>query len=414
MTSANPLATPATTASRTAPMAAAQPAPNQQQPQPQPPPQQQQQQPPSQPHQQPQQQQQQQQPPQQPPQQPHRQHSSTETAPNGVCPGHAHDNTRPAPAPPGNPPQFARKSKGKKHPGMDSNEGLKLVAARISQLELDAAGEKDQEAEIEREVKKANRELHTQTSKMNDMQKIDHLHKRCSDLLAEMKRHERESIKNKKRGDQLQKEKDASRNELSKQTTLKDKLEKLCREIQRENNKLKNENKTLSDNQIRNQNSWDEKYSTLLQKLDDYQEEKDNPRKEVVDMELDELFVPPLYSLADWSVELVSLTLTIFRFKQKFKSLIDQYELREIHFNSLMRTKELEVQYHLARYEKEKKAAESESGRSRQLNAQVQTFSKTETELRQQLNVYVDKFKQVMLHLFTDATILGVLTPNAG
>lgn len=75
--------------------------------------------------------------------------------------------------------------------------------------------------------------------------------------------------------------------------------------------------------------------------------------------------------------------------------MIDQYELRELHFHSLMRTKELEVQYHLARYEKEKKAAEAENARSRQLNAQVQTFSKTETELRQQLNVYVDKFKQV-------------------
>jgi hypothetical protein len=64
-----------------------------------------------------------------------------------------------------------------------------------------------------------------------------------------------------------------------------------------------------------------------------------------------------------------------------------------------MRTKELEVQYHLARFEKEKKAAEAENARSRQLNAQVQTFSKTETELRQQLNVYVDKFKQVNFRL---------------
>lgn len=71
------------------------------------------------------------------------------------------------------------------------------------------------------------------------MQKIDHLHKRCSELLADMKRHERESIKNKKRGDQLQKEKDSSRNELSKTITLKEKLEKLCRELQKENNKLK-------------------------------------------------------------------------------------------------------------------------------------------------------------------------------
>lgn len=60
-----------------------------------------------------------------------------------------------------------------------------------------------------------------------------------------------------------------------------------------------------------------------------------------------------------------------------------------------MRTKEFEVQYNLARYEREKKSAEGETTRSRQLNSQVQTFSKTEAELRQQLNVYVDKFKQV-------------------
>ena len=74
---------------------------------------------------------------------------------------------------------------------------------------------------------------------MNDLQKIDHLTKRCADLLAEMKRLERESIKNKKRGDQLQKDKDNSRNELNKTTSLKEKLEKLCRELQKENNKLK-------------------------------------------------------------------------------------------------------------------------------------------------------------------------------
>jgi len=60
-----------------------------------------------------------------------------------------------------------------------------------------------------------------------------------------------------------------------------------------------------------------------------------------------------------------------------------------------MRTKELEVQYNLARFDREKQKAEAETARARQLNEQVQTFSKTETELRNQLNVYVDKFKQV-------------------
>lgn len=61
-----------------------------------------------------------------------------------------------------------------------------------------------------------------------------------------------------------------------------------------------------------------------------------------------------------------------------------------------MRTKECEVQYNLARYERERKAAENEQNRSRTLSTQVSTFSQTETELRSQLNIYVEKFKQVI------------------
>lgn len=63
--------------------------------------------------------------------------------------------------------------------------------------------------------------------------------RRSSELLADMRRLERENQKNKKRGDALQKERDASRTELSKTVGLKEKLEKLCRELQRDNNKMK-------------------------------------------------------------------------------------------------------------------------------------------------------------------------------
>lgn len=84
----------------------------------------------------------------------------------------------------------------------------------------------------------------------------------------------------------------------------------------------------------------------------------------------------------------------LHRFRQKFKSFIEQYELRELHFQSLMRTKECEVQYNLARFEQQRKLAENETARSRTLSAQVSTFSQTETELRSQLNIYVEKFKQ--------------------
>ena len=60
-----------------------------------------------------------------------------------------------------------------------------------------------------------------------------------------------------------------------------------------------------------------------------------------------------------------------------------------------MRSKELEVQFHMSRYERERKRAEGEGAKSRHLESKVQTFTKTEADLRSQLNVYVDKFKQV-------------------
>lgn len=69
--------------------------------------------------------------------------------------------------------------------------------------------------------------------------------------------------------------------------------------------------------------------------------------------------------------------------------------MRELHFSSLLRTKELEVQYNLGRYDQKRKQAEAEALRAKALHAQVSTFSQTETELRSQLNIYVEKFKQV-------------------
>ncbi|KAJ2982445.1 hypothetical protein NUW58_g6434 [Xylaria curta] len=263
---------------------------------------------------------------------------------------------RPAPAPTASMASNAahKKAKGKK--ALDSSEASKLVAARISQLEVDTAAEREQEAEIDREVRKANRELNHQMNKMNDMDKIDLLTKRSSELFANLKRLE---------------QKDSSRTDLSKQIGLKEKLEKLCRELQKENNKLKNEHRALNDSHDRLKSSSDERLKKVLETLENYQEEKDNPRKQVVYMKAEELF------------------------KNRFKSLIDQYELRELHFHSAMRTKEIEVQWNMARYEQQKKAVEAEGNRARQLNNQVLTFTKTETELRNQLNVYVEKFKQV-------------------
>ena len=71
------------------------------------------------------------------------------------------------------------------------------------------------------------------------LSRLEAVQKKYTELLADMKRLDRENLKSKKRADQVQKEKDQGRSELSKTVSMKEKLEKLCRELTRENKKMK-------------------------------------------------------------------------------------------------------------------------------------------------------------------------------
>jgi len=241
----------------------------------------------------------------------------------------------------------------------------------------------------DREVKKANRELQSQLSAMDpSINKIDTIQRKYSELLAEMKKTEREHIKSKKRGDQLQKEKDSQRSELTKANAVKDKLEKLSRELTRENKKLKEDFRDVKETAT---DKNEELHRRLEQMVDDVEEvvgDRRTPERSLEEMEQDKMYVPGR------DITVMQLTFSC-RFREKFKSMVEQYEMREIHFHSVLRTRELEIQYHIAQHEKLRKAQDAELSKSHQLTRQVSTFSQTENELRSQLNIYVEKFKQV-------------------
>ena len=94
--------------------------------------------------------------------------------------------------------------------------------------------------DLEREVKKATRDLTSLLTGMETpLSRLEAVQKKYTELLADMKRLDREHVKSKKRADQLQKDKDHGRSELSKTISMKEKLEKLCRELTRENKKMK-------------------------------------------------------------------------------------------------------------------------------------------------------------------------------
>ncbi|KKK23824.1 alpha-taxilin [Aspergillus rambellii] len=265
---------------------------------------------------------------------------------------------------------MSKKNKGKKV--ADPNETSKLLAAKISQLEQDAAGEKDQEAEIEREVKKATRDLNQLlTTIESPMTRLETVHKKYTELLADMKKLDRDYAKSKKRADQLQKDQDKGKSELNKTVTMKDKLEKLCRELTKENKKVKDENKKLEETEKKARLIVNERLDSLLYDIQDVMAAKGNPRSEKVDIDLDEAL------------------------RAKIKTIGEKFEMRELHYKALLRSKDAEIQCLTAKYEEQRRAAENEAARCRALSSQVSTFSHTESELRSQLNIYVEKFKQV-------------------
>lgn len=92
----------------------------------------------------------------------------------------------------------------------------------------------------EREVKRATRDLsNLLTGIETPLSRLEAVQNKYTELLGRMKRLDQENAKNKKRGDLFQKEKEAQRTELTKTVSMKEKLEKLCRELTKENKKVK-------------------------------------------------------------------------------------------------------------------------------------------------------------------------------
>lgn len=307
--------------------------------------------------------------------------SASETSLNNAPP--------PPPAPAAAPAPANSKKKGKKGAN-DATDAHSQLLQKIHQLEADTQTSTLEQQEIEAEVKKANRDL---TNLLNTMDssnnRMDAVQKKYSDLLGEMKRVEREHQKAKKRGDQLQKDKDAANGDVRRERGLKEKLEKLSRELTRENKKLKEDLRDLKETSADRNEELHHKLENMVLEVEEVVSDRRPSQSSIGEMEQDKLF------------------------REKFKSFLEQYELREIQFQSLLRTKDLEIQYQIARHEALKKAQESELSKSHQLTRQVSTFSQTENELRSQLNIYVEKFKQVCVRPYPPQSDLAAQLHSA-
>ncbi|KAK9237728.1 myosin-like coiled-coil protein-domain-containing protein [Lipomyces kononenkoae] len=268
------------------------------------------------------------------------------------------------------------RSSSSQPPGLDGQKKLNpsevndLIQSKISQLESDVSQEEDEEKAMARASRKANKDLTELVDSHEDyLGKITVIQQKYSELFQEMKRHERDHIRAKRRAELLQKEKDQARSEMTKALSVKEKLENLCRELQKENKRIKEESKKLAQSEQEKRHELSSNFESKIWEI----------KSRIEDDHSDKL----IYQ-AEENV-----------MKDRMKTFFEQYELRDAQLQKVLRTKDLEVQVYMARYDRQRKLAESETARAKMLLNQISTFTQTEAELRSQLNVYVEKFKQV-------------------
>ncbi|XP_030579958.1 gamma-taxilin isoform X1 [Archocentrus centrarchus] len=210
-------------------------------------------------------------------------------------------------------------------------------------------------------------------------EKLAALCKKYADLLEESRCMQKQLKALQKKQSQIVKEKVHLQGEHSKAILARSKLESLCRELQRHNKTLKEENAQRS-------------------------REYDEQRKEAMlhfQMTLSDIEV----QMEQHSAHNTKLRQENMELAEKLKKLIEQYELREEHIDKVFKHKELQQQLmdaKLQRITEMMKEVEEKQQRERDFLLKDATESRRkcelmkeqETQLKQQLSLYMDKFEE--------------------
>ncbi|KAJ3029816.1 hypothetical protein HDV00_009428, partial [Rhizophlyctis rosea] len=292
---------------------------------------------------------------------------TTPAIPNGV-PSHnsvpAQTSTQPAPA---QGSGGKKGSKNQKKP-LAPEELSNMIQNKIVQLETETTAEEEEEKALAKAIKKASKDM-SELMQGHAGDKAELMHTKYMELFQDYKRLERDHAKMKKKYDQANKDKDAAKADYNKLSSQKQKIETLCRELQKENKRVKEESKRLALSEQQKREELSSKFESTIWEIKSKMEEDSEEKKRRAD-----------------DSELL---------KEKFKDFLEQYDLREKHFSKVMASKDIEIQLLKAKLEEEKKNSEGEERGTQSLKAQVASFVRTESELRKQLGVYVEKFKQV-------------------
>ncbi|NXY23927.1 TXLNG protein, partial [Atrichornis clamosus] len=275
-------------------------------------------------------------------------------------------------------------TKNRKHPGPTccSQESREETPGREEARTDPPDGQQDPESEKHKE-KTLGKEVLLLMQALNTLstpeEKLAALCKKYADLLEESRNVQKQMKILQKKQAQVVKEKVHLQSEHSKAILARSKLESLCRELQRHNKTLKEENMQQAREEEERRKEATAHFQITLNEIQAQLEQHDihNAKLRQENIELGE----------------------------KLKKLIEQYALREEHIDQVFKHKELQQQLVDAKLQQTTqliKEAEEKHQREREFLLKEATDSRhkceqmkqQEAQLKQQLSLYMDKFEE--------------------
>ncbi|ORX91509.1 hypothetical protein K493DRAFT_355521 [Basidiobolus meristosporus CBS 931.73] len=245
-----------------------------------------------------------------------------------------------------------------------------LIQDKIVQLESGLSVDEEQERLLAKELDQVRNELEGLVPQgSQEGSPFSALKDKYLTLFQAKFRLEQDQAKIHRKADLIGRERDSVKADLSKVSELKGKLENLCRELQRENKRIKEESLRIAQEEQSKRMEISGKFESAIQEIRvkmDQDSEENRKRAE----------------------ENAAL-------KEKFQSFLAQFDLSEQHHNSIIKSKNLEIQLLEAKINQHVESTAQEMAKAQAITIELSESIQRETELREQLTVYVEKFKQV-------------------
>ncbi|KAI8614947.1 myosin-like coiled-coil protein-domain-containing protein [Chytriomyces sp. MP71] len=256
------------------------------------------------------------------------------------------------------------------------------INSAIQHLELTREQQDEDERHVAKLVKKESREISIiAESHRSPEERIRSIQARYMELFQSCKRLEREQLRTQKIQAAERKERDTLKADLHKVNIQKQKIENLCRELQKENRKVKEKCETIVQSQKQEREELSTKFVSTISEI----------RSEITQVRT-VVGIPDSPETTD-SISIASVYDTAI--KEKLMNFFNQWNAREKQFEAAISSSGMENRLLEAKVEQQKQVVAEDSLRISNLKSQIASFLNTERDLRRQLQVYVDKFRQV-------------------